>query len=287
MMVKIWGSGSPPLLLAFTAAVSLLAGLVFGMAPALQSAKPDTAAAMKGDGRGASGRSGTSRALVVVQMAMSLLLLMSAGLFVQSLDRAQSVDLGFDAERLAVVTLEWNETLPGAERTRIYRDVQARLGRMPDVAATGLPSGSFDRVVIVLALHEMPRAVRLAVLREAARLCRPAGRVVAVEHARPRSAASRFFQGLWWFFWLPGNPEAVTSRDMTRRGLDNEMRESGPRGSCLTQMSSPASVLRPMASRDPSGDRAQPWLPAVEVTRNVQLESITVWRPARSTQTMS
>lgn len=96
-----------------------------------------------------------------------------------------------------------------------------------DATRTGLPSGSFDRVLIGLALHEMPRSTRLAVLREASRLCAPDGRVLAVEHGRPVTRASRLLRGLWWFFWIPGNPEVPTSRDLQQHGLDNEMVECG------------------------------------------------------------
>jgi ubiquinone/menaquinone biosynthesis C-methylase UbiE len=98
-----------------------------------------------------------------------------------------------------------------------------------DAARTQLPAESFDRVLIGLALHEMPRSTRLAVLREARRLCTRDGRVLAVEHGRPSTRASRFFRGLWWFFWIPGNPEVPTSRDLQEHGLDTEMRECGLR----------------------------------------------------------
>ena len=94
-----------------------------------------------------------------------------------------------------------------------------------DAARTGLPSESFERVLIGLALHEMPRSMRLAVLREAHRLCSSEGRVLAIEHGRPVTHVSRLLRGLWWFFWIPGNPEVRTSRDLQERGLDNEMRE--------------------------------------------------------------
>ena len=80
-------------------------------------------------------------------------------------------------------------------------------------------------VLIALALHEMPRSIRLAVLREARRLCAPEGRVLAIEHGRPVTRGSRLLRGLWWFFWIPGNPEVPTSRDLQEHGLDNEMRE--------------------------------------------------------------
>ena len=94
-----------------------------------------------------------------------------------------------------------------------------------DAARTGLPSESYDRVLIGLALHEMPCLTRLAVLREAHRRCVRDGRALAIEHGRPIRRSSRLFRALWWFFWIPWNPEVVTSRDLRKRGLDNEMRE--------------------------------------------------------------
>lgn len=96
-----------------------------------------------------------------------------------------------------------------------------------DATRTGLPSASFDRVLIGFALHEMQRATRLAVLSEANRLCAPDGRVIAIEHGRTATRASAWLRALWWFAWIPGNPEVATSRDLQQRGLDNEMRESG------------------------------------------------------------
>lgn len=94
-----------------------------------------------------------------------------------------------------------------------------------DASATGLESGAYDRVLISLALHEMTRPTRLAVLREARRLCAPAGSVLAIEHGRPATRRSRLVRALWWFFWIPGNPELRTSRDLQARGLDTEMAE--------------------------------------------------------------
>lgn len=96
-----------------------------------------------------------------------------------------------------------------------------------DARRTELPGAGFDRVLIGLALHEMTRETRLAVLREARRLCAPGGRVLAIEHGRPTARSSRWLRGLWWFFWIPGNPELATSRDLQQRGLDREMAECG------------------------------------------------------------
>ena len=96
-----------------------------------------------------------------------------------------------------------------------------------NAADTGLEAASFDRVAVVMALHEMPQRLRHEVLSEARRLCSAEGLVVAIEHAQPATRAGRFLQSLWWGFWLPGNPEAPTSRDLARRGLETEMREAG------------------------------------------------------------
>lgn len=96
-----------------------------------------------------------------------------------------------------------------------------------DAARTGLRGGTYDRVLICLALHEMWRPRRIAVLREARRICRPHGLVLVIEHGRPARPLSRVLRAAWWGFWIPGNPEVATSRDLQTSGLDAEMREAG------------------------------------------------------------
>ncbi len=91
--------------LAFTAGVSLLAGVLFGLAPALQATKPDLAPTLKGESVGAGGRGRRTlrNALVVTQVAFSFVVLIGAGLFVRSLDKAQRIDPGFDVGPAALV----------------------------------------------------------------------------------------------------------------------------------------------------------------------------------------
>lgn len=101
--------------------------------------------------------------------------------------------------------------------------------RVGNAAETGLEAASFDRVLIGGALHEMPRPLRTAVLREARRTCRADGRVLAVEPARTRTRWSGWWRTAWLFLWIPGNPEAATIRDLIASGLANEMEESGLR----------------------------------------------------------
>lgn len=91
--------------LLFTAGVSLFAGLAFGLLPALQATNPDVAPTLKGDagGRGRGGRLGLRGGLVVTQVAFSFVLLIGAGLFTRSLQKAQAIDPGFDTSVGALV----------------------------------------------------------------------------------------------------------------------------------------------------------------------------------------
>ena len=78
--------------------------------------------------------------------------------------------------------------------------------------------------------HDVSNAdteLRLRVLREAARVCKAGGRVVAIEHGRSPNFATWMLRHVWWFTWVPGNPEAATTRDLQQRGVDVEMRSAG------------------------------------------------------------
>jgi len=88
--------------LGFTLALSLLTGIVFGLAPAWRATKVDLTPTLKDSGRGSSAasRSLLSRGLVVMQVALSLLLLVGAGLFVRTLRNLQRVDVGFNTQNL-------------------------------------------------------------------------------------------------------------------------------------------------------------------------------------------
>jgi predicted permease len=91
--------------LGFTAAVSLFAGLAFGLVPALQATNPDVAPTLKNEGTGGGRprRFSLRNSLVVVQVALSFVLLIGAGLFVRSLQKAQQIDPGFDVGPAALV----------------------------------------------------------------------------------------------------------------------------------------------------------------------------------------
>ena len=126
-------------LLLFLAVATVLTALFAGTVPALQASRTDTADALKTGGHGGiHGRSKTRVALLVAQAALSVILLVGAGLFVQSLQEARTQDLGFDATRVAVVQLQWNETLPGEERQAIFQEVLERAQALPTVQEAGL-----------------------------------------------------------------------------------------------------------------------------------------------------
>jgi hypothetical protein len=80
--------------LGVTAALSVVCGLLFGLAPAIQSTRPDVMPALK-NGRGGGPRRRAQHVLVVAQIAISFLILFAAGLFVRTLDKLHSVQLGY------------------------------------------------------------------------------------------------------------------------------------------------------------------------------------------------
>ncbi len=131
----------------FTFALTLLTGLLFGLAPALKSSKPDLNESLKKGSRGARAGAGLRSALVVLEIALSLLLLAGAGLLVRSFLRLQSVDPGFDPHNVLTLRLSLPEArYPEAHQViSFYQQLTERLGRIPgveSVAAThALPLG--------------------------------------------------------------------------------------------------------------------------------------------------
>ncbi len=129
--------------LAFTTLVALLAGVAFGLVPALQATNPDLAPVLKDEGATTQGRRrlNVRNGLVVTQVAVSLVLLVGAGLFVRSLQKAQAIDPGFITEE--AVLLWPNMQLSGFtedEGKQIYLELEERLAALPGVSAVGLVS---------------------------------------------------------------------------------------------------------------------------------------------------
>jgi predicted permease len=132
-----------PTVLAFSLLLSLVAGLLLGLAPALQTTKPDVAATIKDETAGV-GRSGgitVRNALVVVQVATSVVLLVGAGLFLRSFQRIQTVDPGFGREPAAILELMVPGTKYTDETGRVFeKRLEERFLEIPGVSAVGLTS---------------------------------------------------------------------------------------------------------------------------------------------------
>jgi predicted permease len=132
--------------LAFTAIVSLLTAGLFGVVPAIRASRPDLVDALKEETRGAGTgrrRAMLGRSLVVVQVALSVVALVAAGLFLRSLDRANQIDPGFDVAHVGVVTVNAGQGGYDGERARqFFRTVHDRVGQIPGVQAASWASSA-------------------------------------------------------------------------------------------------------------------------------------------------
>jgi predicted permease len=127
--------------LGFTVAISLLTGILFGIAPTFRSARVDLTPALK-EGGGSSTSSGHAggkwfsigNALVVAQVALAIVVLVGAGLLVRTLQNLRSVDVGFDSHNILIFGID--PTLigyKGPQADSLYRDLQGRLSETPGV----------------------------------------------------------------------------------------------------------------------------------------------------------
>jgi putative ABC transport system permease protein len=127
---------------AFTTAIAVLTGLLFGLAPAIQTSAGRVHDVLKEGGRGVSGGSRARGALVVAEISLAVVLLAAATLMARSLAQLQKVDLGFRPAH----TLTAQISLPGGRytndttRVRFFRDLEQRLAAMPGVQSVGSTS---------------------------------------------------------------------------------------------------------------------------------------------------
>jgi putative ABC transport system permease protein len=129
--------------LAFTLGIAVLTGLIVGLIPSWKASRPDLVGAIKeggGKSTGGTGAQGLRRLLVVVEISLALMLLVGAGLMIQSFVRLSRVDLGFRSE--GVLTLQIN--LPrskyqeGAATTAFYDELLRRIRTVPGVQDAAL-----------------------------------------------------------------------------------------------------------------------------------------------------
>jgi predicted permease len=128
-------------LLGFTFAVSLITGVLYGIAPALKSTKVDLVHSLKEDSAGASGpsRLTLTNALVVGQIALSLVLLIGTGLFVRSLGKLHDINSGFRADNTLVVRVDPSRNGYKGQRLRdFYERLRPNIENLPGVQSVSL-----------------------------------------------------------------------------------------------------------------------------------------------------
>ncbi|MCI0348072.1 MAG: ABC transporter permease, partial [Acidobacteriales bacterium] len=129
--------------IAFTAAITLLTAVIFGLVPALQYSKPNLNETMKDAGRGSteSGRRQLARStLVVLEVASALVLLVGAGLMIKSLLQLQKVDPGFNPDNTLAVSVALPRSKYPEENQRVtfFQQLIEKIGAIPGVQAAGV-----------------------------------------------------------------------------------------------------------------------------------------------------
>jgi predicted permease len=140
--------------LVFTLAVSLLTGLLFGLAPALQASRPNLTEGLKEGERGSSGRRQRLRSVLVVgEVALTLALLVGAGLLLQSFRRVLEVDPGFKAQNLLTMQISVNNP-DGQQVANFFEQLQQNVGNLPGVksvaVSNGLPFGTANHPAFII-----------------------------------------------------------------------------------------------------------------------------------------
>ncbi len=155
-----WGFGSEALhidftVLAFTAAIACVTGILFGFMPALQASRIDLVQVLRQSGKGAgqAGRTLTRRALIVAEVSMAAMLLIGVGLLIESFWRLTRVDAGIRLENVTTMEVAW----PYADLSAVPRMVSfyeralEKIGALPGVRAAGgvwiLPLGGSSAAI--------------------------------------------------------------------------------------------------------------------------------------------
>jgi predicted permease len=126
----------------YTLLVSLVTGVTFGLAPALQATKPNLTSALKDEGAAFGqglGRSRLRDLLIVAQVTVCLALLITAGLLVRGLQKGQTLDPGFETQRTLVVRLDLRQQGYDQNKAALFhRQLRERLEALPGVKSVGL-----------------------------------------------------------------------------------------------------------------------------------------------------
>jgi predicted permease len=134
--------------LAFSAAISIATGVLFGLVPALQCSRPDLVEDLKGAGKGSGDSSAGGRtrgALVIVEVALSVVLLVGASLTIRGFVNLQRVELGSNPGHTVLVSVQVNpkKYATYGQRVNLMREVLARVETLPGVTAAAIGNGGF------------------------------------------------------------------------------------------------------------------------------------------------
>jgi putative ABC transport system permease protein len=146
--------------LGFTLGVSLLTGLLFGLAPALQASRLNLTEALKEGDRGSAGtRQRLRSVLVVSEVALTLTLLVGAGLLIQSFRRVLQVDPGFKPENLLTMQVSVNNP-DGHQIATFFQQLQENVRKLPGVksvaVSNGLPLGVANNPIFIIVGRPLP-----------------------------------------------------------------------------------------------------------------------------------
>ena len=121
--------------LLFMAAVSVVTGLLIGLLPSLRFSQVDITPALKDQARGNAGgsRQWVSRGLVVAQIAVTVCLIASAGLFVRTLQKLKDVETGFNRDHVLFAYVDFDKNYDASRRVNLFKGALAELGRLPGV----------------------------------------------------------------------------------------------------------------------------------------------------------
>ena len=130
----------------FTLVISLLTGILFGLVPAINASKPDLNEGLKESSKGSTGTAAGKRTrsvLVAVEVALSLVLLIGAGLMIKSFIRLQQMNLGFNTDNLLTMSLTLSESrYPEAhQQVAFFQKTLEQVAALPGVKSTAVTTG--------------------------------------------------------------------------------------------------------------------------------------------------
>jgi predicted permease len=124
--------------LAFTVVTAVMTGAVFGLAPAWHAIRSRSAPALTTVATTGTRRSGLAASLVIAEVALSLLMLVGAGLFIQTLQRLRALDAGFSRDGVLLADLDVSRNANGPQLSALFDDLTRDVARLPGVTTTSL-----------------------------------------------------------------------------------------------------------------------------------------------------